>query len=261
MQLIPRYLFNDRIILVSNEAGFVVEYRPVYTRNLKVYRNIDNTIQFKLLNADQKSVSLAGYSVWVVLFDENQTMVLEKECTVTDDYSTASPLKGTFQVTITDNELRDVKQQYLHYNVYLKDLNNNTSLTYSNRNFETSGIMYINAGAYPGPRATTEVTNFFAESNYWVGSSDNEDAIALSEYSTLHTAAVYSSGYTGTVIVQATLDNQLSNANNWSDVNTLTFVGTETEPVPVNFNGIYSYVRFKFNTDPTATVDKILLRN
>jgi hypothetical protein len=261
MQLIPRYLVNERIILVSNEAGFVVEYRPVYTRNLKVYRNIDNTIQFKLLNADQKSVSLAGYSVWFVLFDENQTMVLEKECTVTDDYSTASPLKGTFQVTITDSELRDVKQQYLHYNVYLKDINDAVSLTYSNRNFETAGIMYINSGAYPGPKSTTEVANFFVESDYWVGSSDNEDAISLNEYSTLHTAAVYSNGYVGSVVVQATLDNQLSNINTWTDVDTITLDGSETEPVPTNFNGIYSYVRFKFDVDPNNTVNKILFRN
>ena len=261
MQLIPRYLFNDRIILVSNEAGFIVEYRPVYTRNLKVYRNIDNTIQFKLLNADQKSVSLAGYSVWIVLFDENQTMILEKECTVTDDYSTASPLKGTFSVTITEGELRDVKQQYVHYNVYLKNTANAVSLTYSNRNFETSGIMYINAGAYPGPRATTEIANFFVESNYWVGSSDDEDAIELDEYTTLHTAAVYSNGYADSIVIQATLDNQLSNQTVWSDIETVTLTGSETEPVPVNFNGIYSFVRFKFIADPTNTITKILMRN
>lgn len=261
MQLIPRYLLNDRMILVSNEAGFVVEYRPVYTRNLKVYRNIDNTIQFKLLNADQKSVSLVGLVPWIVLFDENQTMILEKECTVTDDYSTASPLKGTFNVVISEGELRDVKQQYVHYNIYLKNTSNAVSLTYSNRNFETSGIMYINSGAYPGPRATTEITNFFVESSYWVGSSDNEDAIELDEYTTLHTAAVYSNGYADSIVVQATLDNQLSNQNTWSDIETVTLDGTETEPVPVNFNGIFSYVRFKFVSDPNNTITKILMRN
>jgi hypothetical protein len=56
MQLIPRYLVNNRINLVSSETGFIVEYRPVYTRDLKVYRGIDNRIQFRLLNADQKPV-------------------------------------------------------------------------------------------------------------------------------------------------------------------------------------------------------------
>lgn len=261
MQLIPRYLLNDRIILVSNEAGFVVEYRPVYTRNLKVYRNIDNAIQFKLLNADQKSVSLTGLTPWIVLFDENQSMILEKECTVTDDYSSASPLKGTFSVTIAEGELRDVKQQYVHYNVYLKNNTNAVSLTYSNRNFETSGTMYINSGAYPGPRATTEIANFFVESDYWVGSSDNEDAIELDQYTTLHTAAVYSNGYADSIVVQATLDNQLSMQTVWSDVETVTLTGSETEPVPVNFNGIYSYVRFKFVADPNNTITKILMRN
>jgi hypothetical protein len=47
MQLTPRYLVNERIIVVSNDAGFVVEYRPVYSRTQKVYKGIDNTLQFR----------------------------------------------------------------------------------------------------------------------------------------------------------------------------------------------------------------------
>ena len=57
MQLVPRYLVNNRIEIISNDAGFITEYRPVYQRQLKVYRGIDNKIQFRLLNADQKPIN------------------------------------------------------------------------------------------------------------------------------------------------------------------------------------------------------------
>ena len=52
MQLIPRYLVNNRTTIIANEAGFVTEYRPVYSRQIKVYSNIDNVLEFRVLNAD-----------------------------------------------------------------------------------------------------------------------------------------------------------------------------------------------------------------
>ena len=56
-QLMPRYLVNNRIHIISNDSGFVTEYKPVYQRQLKVYKNIDNTLQFKVLNSDQKPLA------------------------------------------------------------------------------------------------------------------------------------------------------------------------------------------------------------
>ena len=72
MQLIPRYLVEDRIKVISNDIGFIVEYRPVYSRQLKVYRGIDNKLQFRLLNADQKPIQItpAISTPWIVIFDE-----------------------------------------------------------------------------------------------------------------------------------------------------------------------------------------------
>ena len=65
----------------------------------------------------------------------------------------------------------------------------------------------------------------------------------------------------GNVEVQVTLDNQISGINNWATVNTVAFDGTETDPVAVNFNGIVSYLRFKFDADPADKITKILVRN
>ena len=47
MQLIPRYLVENKVDVIANDSGFTVEYRPVYSRQLKIYRGIDNTIQFR----------------------------------------------------------------------------------------------------------------------------------------------------------------------------------------------------------------------
>jgi hypothetical protein len=264
MQLAPRYLVNERINVITNDAGFFVEYRPVYSRTLNVYKNIDNTISFRLLNADQKPVPITNGVPYIVIFDENQTKILERECTVTDDGSTTAT-RGMFQVTITETDMLDIKQQYLQYNIYMLNSNNTKTVTYAGRNFSSAGRIFLDAGAYPGPKGSIEITNFFAEGLYWVAGSDTEDKISaepeINGATALHTVAIYNDGYAGNVEIQATLDNQLSMSSNWATVSTITLTGDETEPVPANFNGSFTFVRFKFNNDPTATITRILLRN
>ena len=101
MQLAHRYLVKSKTILVSNDTGFVTEYRPVYNKQLKIFKGIDNTLEFRLMNADQKPVNLANYSPRLVAFDENKTQVLDKQGTVLDDGSTTT--RGLFTITIGDN--------------------------------------------------------------------------------------------------------------------------------------------------------------
>jgi len=261
MQLIPRYLVENEIDIIVNDTGFAVEYRPVYSRQLKVYRGIDNKLQFRLLNADQKPVWIEGTPV-IVVFDENNVKILERNCTIDDDSTTTN--KGMFSVVIQENDLLNIKQQYLHYNIYIETDTGNT-LTYTDRNFNGSGIIYVNGNAFPGPKSSIEITNFYTENDYWVAGSDDVDKITaepgLNGNDALHTVAVYTDAYVGTVEVQATLDNQITGSNNWTTVSTLTFTGTESEPVPANFNGIYTYIRFKASADPENKITKILVRN
>ena len=263
MQLIPRYLYKNQIDIISNDTGFVVEYRPVYSRQLKVYRGIDNAIQFRVLNADQKPVNISGETPVLVVFDENNTKILEKSCTVQDDGSTTST-KGMLTVTISENDLLNVKQQYLKYNIYFEGTGSN-SLTYADRNFGSASTMYVDGNAYPGPKSSVEVVNFFFENNFWYAGSDDSDKITadpgLNGNEALHTVAVYTDSYVGTLEIQATLDNAISGVNNWTTIATLTFDGTETQPTPANFNGIYNFIRFKASADPENKITKILVRN
>ena len=72
---------------------------------------------------------------------------------------------------------------------------------------------------------------------------------------------VYSNGYVGTITIQASLDNQIENDVDWADLQTLTFDGSETQPVPVNFTGVFNYIRLKASANPADKITKILIRN
>jgi hypothetical protein len=93
----------------------------------------------------------------------------------------------------------------------------------------------------------------------WVSESITAEP-AINGNEALHTAAIYSASYTGNVVVQATLDNQITGDTQWADVTTVTLASPST-PTPVNFNGVFNYVRFKTTANPADKISKILVRN
>jgi len=260
MQIVPRYLVSNRSIVVANEAGFVTEYRPVYQKHIQVYRGIDNVLEFKVLNADQKPIDLTGYTPKFTAFDENNNMIIQHDGTVLQD-STA--FKGMFSVTVSDNDLINIKEQYLKYNIYLTDSNNDSVLTYTDTHFGMNGVIRVSNEAMPGPRENFSVQTFLKvteDTPYWITETVNAEP-GINGNEALHTAVLYSNNYVGDVIVQATLDNQVTNQTSWADISTVSFTGSETEPTPINFNGVFSHLRFKTTEDPADKISKILVRN
>ena len=264
MQLLPRYLVKNRIDIIANEAGTTItEYRPVYQREIQVYKGIDNVLEFRLLNTDQKPINTSLYTPRFMAFDENNNLVIEKDGAVLDDGSSAT--KGIFRVTVTENELLNIKQQFLKYNIFMVDNNSEKLLTYTDTHFGNDGTIRVNARTFPGPRATQTVDNFrqivIEDVTYYVSDEVSAEP-AINGNEALHTTAIYTDSFTGDVILQGTLDNQITQqGNNWFDIDTVTLDGTEVDPTIINFNGVFNFVRFKTQENPADKITKILLRN
>lgn len=331
MQKTYRYLANNKVVVVADLVGHITEYRPVYQKNLQVYRGIDNVLYFEFKNHDQKPLTISNYQVKFIAYDESNNMIIEKNGVVLEDTITRStvvaesspdnnlefssvtgiavgqtvtgtyirpntlvtdvdvqqnvvtlnkspkdtvPLgesitfqsrhkRGTCTITIAENDLLNVNSQYVSYAMYLIDSVGNKVLSYADDHFGAKGIIHVQGDAFPGPLDSYEVTAFVQDSEggniYYSETIDAQPAI--NGNSAIHTAAIYTDGFTGDVTVQGTLENQVTMNTFWADIDTLTFTGIETDPVPVNFNGVYSYLRFKTSTTPVNTVTKILVRN
>jgi|TARA_B110000305_G_C19438655_1_gene640511 hypothetical protein len=261
-QLIPRYLATNRTTIIANVAGFITEYKPVYQRNIKIYKNIDNILQFRVLNPDQKPLSISGLTPKFVAFDENKKLIIEHDgVAIVGDDSAAT--RGLFSVTIAENDLLGVDTQYLSYNIVLQDASNINTLTYSDTDFGNSGVMFVDSGARPGPSDSYSFTQFQQEnvqSTIFFSESKTAEP-AINGNDALHTASIYTSSYIGDVIAQATLDSSVTESTAWGDVATVTFTGAETTPIPVNFNGVFNHLRFKTTANPADKITKILVRN
>ena len=255
MQKTYIYLAKNKITIVADVDGAVTEYRPVYQRTIQTYKGIDNLLHFDVKNHDQKNVSLTAYTPHFVAFDENKNLVIEKDGTKTAN-------KGEFTINITENDLLNLKDQYLSYSVYLvKDSDLSKTLTYSDDHFNANGIIQVSGNALPGPQKTYSITQFIQDGQNSIWYSEAIDAQpAINGNSALHTAAIYTDGYVGDVTVQGTLDNQATQGTVWADIATVS-LNNETQPVPINFNGVYSFIRFEVDATPTDTITQILVRN
>ncbi len=257
MQLTPRYLVNNKTTLIANDAGFITEYRTVYQRHIKVYRGIDNVLQFKILNHDQKPVDITTKTPKFVVFDANKLMIIERDATVTDDGSTTT--RGNCKVTITENDLLNVPTQFLSYNIYLVDSSNEKTLTYTDTHFGADGVIHLEDSAFPGPAKTGTVSTFTQTGDVWLSETlDAQPGINGNE--ALHTAAIYSDAYTGNIVIQGTLENQIGSETNWFDIDTVAITSTDTLNYK-NFNGVFSYLRFSASANPADKITKVLVRN
>lgn len=270
MQNTPVYLVNQRTDIISNESGFVTEFRKVYEKQLKVYKGIDNTLQFRLLNSDQKPQDVSGLTPYFVAYDENRATVIERigvngqQAPCDSSSSTAIKNKGLFEVVLSAQDLQNLDCQFLSYSIYFKNAQNETVLTYVDAHFGGTNVIKLLDTIYPDPRPTTEVTQFteqlifgdsteswYSESAYAKPETNNNEA--------LHTAAFYTQGYASDIIIQATLENQVTDTTEWTDVKIISFDGSTT-PVHTNFYGVYTYIRFVAKADP-EDITKILVRN
>lgn len=263
MQLTPRYLVSNKTVLVADLSDNITEYRKLYERNLTVVRGIDNVLLFEIKNADQKPVSILNvYTPKVQIFDEKDVLVISKDGTVKE---TSTPnYKGQFTLTLTENELLGVKGQYLKYVVFLnKTADGSDTITYADTAFGPSGTIEIISTAFPGPLASYSITTFVQSETDVYYSETISAQPAINGNEALHTAAFYTTNFTGTFTIQATLENQVTGTTQWTDVASLA-VSQPSEPKYVNFNGVFSHLRVKYErdeNDSTGTVDKILIRN
>ena len=255
MQLVPRYLVSNNTVVVSDDFADNKEFRKVYQRNIKITKGIDNTITFEVKNSDQKPVSILNtYTPYVEIFTENNVFFKKYIGTIKE---TSTPLyKGQFTITITDNDTINTDAQYLSYTVYLtKTSDSSNMLTYADSQFGATGTLELTGEAFPGPVASKEITTFLNSISSVVDAEPS-----LNSNTALHTAAIYSTGFAGTVKIQGTLED--NSTDNWFDITTVT-LASPTTPTYQNFNGVFSNVRFHVANDTgnSGTIDKILYRN
>ena len=268
MQTVQRYLINN--LVIAYISGYHGRNSKVYDRRLTLHRGVSNPITFTFKNEDQKAQDITAKTYELNVIDtESKKAVITKTLTILDDGSTVST-KGDAIATITEGDLLPLEAKFYNFSVREVKSDGSREITYADTGYAAAGSIELLDGAYPEFTASTSITNFQAtvDSKSLGKLSSNIDARpGINNNKALHTIAVYTKNFTGTLRVQATMSASPSTSDYFditmegagSSTNSFTDSTTVTN---FNFTGVYHSVRFSWGNDSgnTGVIDKILYR-
>jgi len=241
MQSNSVYLYKNIIDVQLSDTTTNRRNKIVYAANLILHKDVDNDLFFQFKNSDQRRINIGNKNFRFIMFDDRnleRQIVIELPMTITD----ATTGKAT--VTVPEQYLYHVETGQYEYSIISEDLSGHNHATYVDDNFGMRGIVEVKKGAGPIFRASDTLT-FDTITNL---TDVVSDLTSLNQNNALHTTLVKfggTSGYTGTLVIQGTLDNiiqQTTNVN-FFDIATIDFLD-QVDNATLNFNGVYNGIRF-----------------
>lgn len=275
MQFNPVYLYVNKldVFTTPTDTWSTERYRRVYNRNLKIFRGVDNRIDIQVRNNDQKASNIVGSTlVFNLVSQDTKDLVLQKDFTAMDLAT------GKVTVIITAEELLDLDIGFYNYSI-VKEVRSTVDSTdytvtskmplYMDSQYDTVGTLEITGDVYGGVANSVIVDTFNYTNPFTQGATEPfpfytsqiiDTAPNTSPAYPIHTFQFYTTNYTGTVEIQASLDAQGATPRD-TKFSTVATVDIANEKYK-NVTGKYNWFRIKHipATNNTGTVDKILYR-
>lgn len=265
MQKISTYLYPNRVFVLLELGSSITEWRIVYQRTIKIYRGLDNIIEFDVKNAQQRRIDLAGMNIICSIYTHTDDEIFTGSLDL-------SSTKGLATLTIPSANLDYLTPQYLKYTLYLDDGSTNRPL-YVDTAFDAVGQIEVLDSSFSktvppliidsfnAQRATPPLPEIFYSESVEVfrkNSYNNNTQLNL-DFRNINLHA--------DITVQVTTDALVRNETVWKDLETFTIQPT-TNRVEKTYNEISDYsnniswLRIKYTRldSNTGSLDRIFVR-
>jgi len=239
------YLYQQtQVVLLLDNTGAVhnVRWEPVYSKNLKASKGVDNVILFRFLNQDQKPVDITGLTFTCRVMDR-----AGEELLFARDLEAVSTTKGQAKLTITEQTLDSVQSQLANYSITV-DRSSLTEPVYVDDSAGARGVIYIADAAMPAYRDSLSVT----VPEFTAGQTNYSSGWQPEQY--FQTIQYTNDSFVGSITVQTSLT-----GNEWYDDGSITYSTANSDTKYINLSGWYGYVRLKFDST-SGTSGSILVR-
>lgn len=143
MQKISSYIYKNRIQVVSDTGYFPTEWRIVYQRVIKIYKGINNVIEFDIKNGQQRRMDISALVMKMAIMDE----LNEEVCTI--DVTPVPNSIGLAHCAISANVIAQIVPQFLKYSLYIVNLDGTKSPIYGDTQYGMIGKIHLLNGAIP----------------------------------------------------------------------------------------------------------------
>lgn len=216
MQLIPIYLYPNRIVAYVNSSWTKERFRKVYNRNLKIFRSTGNKIDLQVKNGDQKPVDIIGKNLVFNLFSQDSgRLLISRDCEILGN-------NGRAEIKIQDEDLNDLDPGFYNYSLILEKREPIDSTTYRvtsseplyiNEQYGSISVLEIAGDLQGSPRPTEEIKEFTyvnprtqgePDSLYFISSIIDARPNATNPQ-TLHTFQIYFTDFDGKITIQGSM--------------------------------------------------------
>lgn len=226
------------------------------------FKGVDNILDITISGSDRRPVSLLLREITITMWDRDTgTTIFRRRAmpTVAEN--------GQARVTVLARDLMTLGSGIYTLGATFVDGNGlETALTW-NRAQQAGFDVEVKDAVIPTSRSTQEITTYTNSNNVFASGAFNGPQYYRKDMS-LFTVAVYASNWTGTLIVQGTLDEVVHGGTLWADLKpqdatTADIVYTGYTGIdPFNYYGGVRWLRVVKADGPSnaGTLDKVLIR-
>lgn len=145
MQLNPCYLYSNRLDVYTNLGSWTTErVRKVYQRTIKIYKGVDNRIDFQVRNNDNKpkDISALDSVTFNVIAVDTKGIQLQKTVTV------EAAADGKLFLILTEADIQNLERGYYHFSMFYTDEDSNRYPLYSDTQYDAIGQLQVIDGAF-----------------------------------------------------------------------------------------------------------------
>lgn len=259
------FWYENNIDLVVTTTDFYVDNRPMNNRHLKAHKGLTNELIFTVRDRDRRiqNVSADVVRAYVVHPTTKQRIITKIAQNTTD--------VGKFSVVLTEGDLANINpgRYYMYLTRSRSEILDTPLYTDQDNNIVFDLEITDQTGVQPKP--TQNVSSLLQISDTSQGDSSNVFVssallgnLEQNYPNAQHSVAIYLSGYTGTLSIQASCftnvpDNDESSTD-WFNVEQIVVDDANTSIVNSNFIVNCNWVRI-VSYPTTGSVSKVSLRN
>lgn len=240
---------------------------PAYNIDIKLWKGIDNKIEFSVRDHDRKSYPMRDKELFLTIINSKLNTKLVKKLWCKDAY------KGIFETTILEKELRDFEPTYYQASVVAKDLNNEEDMLYTGVDWNPIFTIYIEEGFRDVFKPSIELDPSTFLHNFSNAKDGRYDyyvsSMIKADETDSHTASItVKDNFLGKIIMEGSCEENplTSSDSDWFEIDSKEYTDenkVEAETFQFNKQLNCMWVRFKYivKSANEGKITEILYRN
>jgi hypothetical protein len=244
------FLFDKkrRVELTLREfpSGVVNWNLPMNSNDFRVFKDVQNDIEFVVRNADRKPVNMMGRTAKVNFFDQKTSQLLfQQELKVIDE------AKGICKLILLPDVTADWFLQTYSYSVQVTNVDGSTHMLYMDTFESQTGFFELAQGPIFDPQPSVEIPyEALSLTNAEIDGLDTsirvssalEGSLQRNNTSGVHTLVAFLDNFSGHFKIQGSLEPSVPTELNWFDIEVREY-DHQTSTEAFTFEGNFMWVR------------------